>query len=507
MKNLIIFFLFLNCLYNYSQTVGIGEVTSIESKAKKIQENKNNIKKHQNELPELEKVRKDKIAKLNDEIAALIKERDDLIADMKVGARCSECGTWKSEFEKRGVNFQQHLGEVQGYAVPATTSELEVTRKNYSEKIAIKKVQIKNLEKGDDVQKKMMDIAKLEDNNLKLCEEIRKHSSSYEQLVFNDAKAKHKVWIDNLLSTAVNFLISSDKISIYQSKYFKADQDFIREKDELADKIKVENENKQKLIDEEIKKKLEIIDQMTDDMDERIAVYEKQLYELNEQLEILDRELKSLENQQKEEKLNDRIKIEKQIDVINESVTSLETETDKNIQILKDEISSKEQEILILKTGLSSKQNAEIQKLKLVYENKKSEIKKMELAATADLETFKSTFSNKEDEYTKSNNKFTSIIQDEQSRIIASVQNVDCLVRTEANGKVVSNWSSSLSCVKSLLTSAKPYSTNIFNAYCKDQNLASYMSAYKSFVRDLSPDDIEVVKSDSNADWFEKMVN
>jgi len=192
---------------------------------------------------------------------------------MKVGARCSECGTWKSEFEKKGIDFQKHLGDVKGFAVPANTSELETVRKSYSEKIAIKRVQIKNIEKGGDVQKKMMEIAKLEENNLKLCEEIRKHSSHYEQLVLNDAKARHKVWTDDLLSTAVNFLISSDKISIYQFKYKKADKDYIKEKDQLANTIRIENENKQNQIIEEINKKITMITKVTQVMNEKIAVY------------------------------------------------------------------------------------------------------------------------------------------------------------------------------------------------------------------------------------------
>ena len=228
---------------------------------------------------------------------------------------------------------------------------------------------------------------------------------------------------------------------------------------------------------------------------------------MNEQLAVIDKELKNLESQQKEEKLNDRIKIEKQIDTTNESIVSLKTETDKTVKNLKSEISSKEQEIWMLKSGLSAQQDAEIQKLKLVYDNKKSEIKKTETVATADLESFKTTFYNKEKEYTNSNNTLTSVIRTEQSRIIIAVQNIDCPVRTEVEGKVVLNWKNNLSCVKSLLTSAKPYSTNIFNAYCKDQNLESYLSTYKSYLKNLSTEDIDVVKNNSNADWFEKMIN
>ncbi|MBG7612153.1 hypothetical protein IU405_07820, partial [Polaribacter sp. BAL334] len=112
-------------LNTFAQTIGIGDVTSIESKALTYESYKAKITQYKDELISLEAQWRNKIQKLKEELALLYKERDNLIADMKVGARCSQCGGWKSDFEKKGESFEKHLGEVKGYAIPATTEELE----------------------------------------------------------------------------------------------------------------------------------------------------------------------------------------------------------------------------------------------------------------------------------------------------------------------------------------------------------------------------------------------
>ena len=157
----------------FAQTAGIGEVVAIEYKAKRIEDNNASIRRYKAEIADGETLWHAKIEKLQGELAALYKEQTDLINDMKVGAKCSLCGKYKSQFEKEGVDFQKHLGEVKGYAVPATTEELEATRKRFTEKIAYKKVQIKNAEAGDAAvstkQNKITDLAK---ENSSLCTEI-----------------------------------------------------------------------------------------------------------------------------------------------------------------------------------------------------------------------------------------------------------------------------------------------------------------------------------------------
>src|SRR5689334_19843867 len=95
--------------YLFSQTAGIGEVNAVESKAQLIEKNKNTIAQYTAELGPLQDSLNNKIQRLKDELAALIKERDNIIADMKVGAKCSQCGKYKSQFEKEGKSFEQHL--------------------------------------------------------------------------------------------------------------------------------------------------------------------------------------------------------------------------------------------------------------------------------------------------------------------------------------------------------------------------------------------------------------
>ncbi|HEX8576295.1 MAG TPA: hypothetical protein VF677_08380, partial [Flavobacterium sp.] len=194
MKNLLYIYLVIGIftsLNSSAQTSGIGHITSIELKVATYESNQAKIVQNKAELANLEILWKNKIQKLKDELSAFYKERDNLIADMKVGAKCSQCGKYKSEFEKEGKSFQQHLGEVKGYAIPATTTELETTRKTFAEKIAIRKVQIQNLEKGDNaLNKKQSDINTLENENEKLCKEITQYSKNYETTVLAEAKAK-----------------------------------------------------------------------------------------------------------------------------------------------------------------------------------------------------------------------------------------------------------------------------------------------------------------------------
>jgi len=230
------------CLNSYSQTAGINNVLSIEAKVSAYDNNKIKIAQAKTDLIEIESLWRGKIQKLKDGLAALYKERDDLIADMKVGARCSQCKGWKSEFEKKGINFQQHLGEVKGYAVPATTAELEATRQQFSERIAYKKVQIQNLEKGDnEVLKKQAEINNLENANNTICKEITALSKNHETTVFEEAKSKHTIWTNSLMAYVIKTLIADDIITIYKDRINRYQAKLQEEIITTKERIKKEN--------------------------------------------------------------------------------------------------------------------------------------------------------------------------------------------------------------------------------------------------------------------------
>lgn len=498
-------FLYLN-FYFYFQTAGISEVLSVESKSSRIESNKTTIAQYKNDLIELEAAWRNKLQKLKDELAALYKDRDNLIADMKIGAKCSQCGKYKSVFEKEGKNFEQHLGEVKGFAVPATTAELEATRKAFSDKIAYKKVQIQNLEKGDNVViKKQNDINNLEKANETLCKEITAHSKSYETKVFSEAKAKHDNWISDLMGYATNILIADDKITIYKARSLHYQNQFQEEIEKIKTRIKKENSDEQKSRTGRIVINAEQIKALQTEQGNYIAPVKIKLKELKQQKEQADADLnyrpitdsiKAILTANQKQLIEEISSTEKNIRNYNASVQSKISSIEKEINKLKDEIFQ-------LNANLPRQQAQEIAKRKILYDERIAESNKLAATATTELANARKAYSEKASYWKKENDRYVNQVISESDRMVVAGKKISCAVWNEARFKVIGNWNQVFPCVNALTTMAKPYGTNVFNAYCPGKSSSTYMASYKSFLLGLSNEDKEAVKGNSNANWFE----
>lgn len=508
-KQLFIAFIFiLLSSIVFAQTVGIGEVTSIEAKAKSYESNTKKIEQYKLELPDLEVLWKKKLQKLKDELAALYKERDDLIADMKVGAKCSQCGKYKSEFEKEGKNFEQHLGEVKGYAIPATTTELETTRKVFTEKIAIKKVQINNLEKGDnEIVKKQNDIKKLELENEKLCKEITTHSKNHETKVVSEAKSKHENWAKDLMIFATNILIADDKITIYKAQITRYEQEFLKESEEIKEQVKKENLEEQNQKKTKIEMNEQKIEQIKIAQTNDLAPLENNLAQLIEQKDETERELKNsnLNDIEKVDLTNTLNQLLSKITSITENIDNYKTNVKNKIKALEEENTNLRSDIFQLVSNLTKQQMQEIEKIKPIYDQKKSEAKQAVTTATAELADSKKIYAEKTDFYKKQNQLYLDQVIAETDRITIAGKSINCPVWNDARFQVSANWNKVFPCVNAITTMAKPYSTNVFNSYCPEIPATTYMSNYKSFLNSLNNDDKDAVKGNSNANWFEKI--
>lgn len=388
MKNIaFIAFLVLHAVLS-AQTIGISEVTAVESKAALYEGNEEKINQIRNKIPELEKRWRDNIAKLRDELAALNKERDNLIADMKIGARCSQCGGWKSDFEKRGENFEKHLGEVKGYAIPATTAEIETTRKSFSEKTAIKKVQLQNLEKGDPAIIKQYDeIEKIKKNNIKLCEEITQHSKNYEKKLLEDAQSKHKIWLEDVLISGSKALIQSSSKKILLAKKGWLEKEFNEKKETELARIKENNaaqrdQNKQKIAENEL------------------------------------------------------------------LIAQLEAEQEKQgIQTIKEQNRALSVEITQLVADLTKNQIQKTKELQEEFNLKIASLKKLEAESEIMRKQFSDEFDAKLKQYKQKQDAFTKEITSENNRMLLAAKKINCSVWNETSGKVNLNWNKLIPCV------------------------------------------------------------
>jgi hypothetical protein len=506
LQSLLVFTLIsLNIL---GQTVGIGEVTSIESKVLSYQSNKIKIAQYKEELLSLEALWRDKIAKQKDELAAIYKERDDLIADMKVGAKCSQCSKYKSEFEKEGKSFEQHLGEVKGYAVPATTDELEATRKKFTEKIALKKVQIQNLEKGDNaVNKKQNEISNLETANEKLCNEITNHSKEYENKVFAEAKTKHDYWLSDLMSLASNILIADDKITIYKARLIRYDQEFKKESEVIRELVKKENSETQDKKNALIESNLQQIKEIEIARTNYLTPLESDLTELKKRKYDLEKELIRLvpsdsSTKQLTASLNNLIS---QINSLDKKIEDYNTNVKSIILSLENECGKLKDEVFQLSVDLPKQQDIEISKIKPIYDNKKLEANKSLTKATNELVDARNLYSQKAKFYKEQNQLYLELVVSENDRMVLGGQKINCPIWNEVRFQITTNWNQAFPCVNALTTMAKPYSSNVFNSYCPGKSVASHLSAYKSFLVSLDEDDINAVKENSNISWFEEI--
>ncbi|MDR6921880.1 MULTISPECIES: hypothetical protein [Chryseobacterium] len=460
-------------------------------------------------LPELEKQWKAKIQKLKDELLQLQKERDNLIADMKIGARCSQCNKWKSEFEKEGVDFQKHLGEVKGYAVPATTSELEEVRKRYSEKMAIIKVQIQKLEKSDNEYTKMLAMIKnLEDGNVKLCNEITKHSEYYEKKVTEDGKKYHEEWANNLMSYVCQMLIHQDKISIYNEQQILLAKKFSEESEKVKLQVK-EAIEKERL---GLLGKIVLNNQFMSDLENTKEIF---LTKINEEINVKKRQKSDVESELLKSGITDdtQSELKKKIENLAAEISEKETERNNYISEAEAKIENMRQqnfqfnnEILQLPIKMNKVQDEEIAKVKSVFDKEISDAKYKQEQAVTDLEKSRKEYNEKVKEYKAKNNILVEMVNSEVGRIVISSQKVSCAYRNDSYSIINMNWSNVFSCVSSVAKSAKPYSMNVFNPYCSERLKKSTIDAYKSFLSTLNENEFEIVRANSNHFWFQSLI-
>lgn len=486
---LLVFFIFFPFVFS-AQTIGVSEVIAVENKVSLYESNVDKINKLRNEIPEMEKQWKENIAKLSAEIAALNLERDNLIADMKVGARCSQCGGWKSDFEKKGENFEKHLGDVKGYAIPATTGEIETTRKSYSEKIAIKKVHLQNLEKGDkSILKQYDQIDKLIKDNEKLCDEITKHSKSYEQKLFDDAKSKHDFWLEDVLSSGSKAFVESSNKKLLKAKKNWLEQEFVEKNIVELKKIKDENQQNQDNKKQQIAENEIQISNLKAEQIQQMESFQTELDELFKRLKELEDEYLKETNEAIKDQLNETKEgLSKQVLSLKEKMVDYVSKSDQNIAVKSDQNSNLYTEITQLVGSLNREQ---IQKTKELNEElalKLEDLKKLESLSEINYKKYLEEYNEKLKEYKQKNDAFVREITLESNRMLLAARRTNCSVWNETSGKVTLNWNKKIPCVnKFAFPETIMIEEVIGNSSCSsDIFFKKGTSIYKSFYDGLS---------------------
>lgn len=180
------------------------------------------------------------------------------------------------------------------------------------------------------------------------------------------------------------------------------------------------------------------------------------------------------------------------------------TNTKNKITALEKEMQQLKKEVWNLTVNLFKLQDAEVAKIKPLYDRKKADTSLSISKSTADASTARSVYSSKTNEYRIKQQDYFNLIDKEMYRMVTASQKVSCGIYNEIRGKVSGNWNQVTGCVQNIAASAKPYGTNVFNSYCESTlSDGSMLSGYKSFLHGLSPEDEAAVKGGSNTNWFE----
>lgn len=492
----------------FAQTAGIGVVTDIESRSLLHEANQLKMIKLKGELPELLAIWRAKLQALKDEILALQKERDNIIADMKVGARCSECKRWKTELERQGINFTEHLGAVKGYAIPATTTELERVRKEFSDKLAYKKVQIQGLEKGDKlVLSKQEEIDNLQKNNKIHCTAITTQSNNYETKVLSEGKGKHDIWAEELLRYVSNILIADDRISIFKAKGLRCADDFLKESAKTKEKLKNDHTESQNNLGVKIDVAQQKINEAQVHQKNDLNPIEVKVSGLMQKKLGLEKDLNnvSIPDSGKVNLKTELNKTAAEIVLLEKEILEHKNNYRIKVQSLENEIKTLKAQLAQLNLNYPKLQLTEIAKVKSFFDQKKLEAAKSEAASITELANAKKVYLEKVNDYKQRNQVYLAMVVSECNRIVLAGQKIDCPVWKDVQFKVAGNWNELFSCVNALTKLTKPYSSNVFNTYCSGRKSGSDLPVYKSFLLGLSADDREAVRGNSNANWFESI--
>jgi hypothetical protein len=408
--------------------------------------------------------------------------------------------------EKKGENFEAHLKQVNGVPVPAGDEEIAAKRQEWREKVALKKVQIDNYKNKDDPSEaaKKNDIKKLQTLIDNICPDILTLSKTYDDKVFAEGKSKHNAWIVNLMDYASAILIADDKITIQKALLVKLEKQFEEEVQKTIEKVKEENTKEQNRCNALIAVN-----------EQKVALHQAELVAYTGEADQKIKEAllqkattdKALTNNNLVD--DARLDLLKQQKEISENISFLQKNSINNINILKGKISLLEEEnqklkeeVGLLIAGLYKKQQEEVAKIKILFDTKKNTVNQLIITGKTILASARKEYTEKANFYEKENTKYIDIIAKEAARILSVSQETGCTVWNETRGKVVTNWNKLFPCVNNITTLAKPYSSNVFNAYCSGTSSSAYLTSYKSFLSSINTDEKSAIKANSNADWF-----
>lgn len=482
----------------YCQTAGSGILASIESKA-------NIVDKNQDKISELDKtafgthaLETDKLMKLRRELAALIAEKEIVMAEYRQGRFCKGCDHTASELRKGGEPDPESHFAKNGGTYMAPQSKIDAKNAEWDQKIAQKAEELKLFEFAEnEFTRKRDDLEKqanvLRDQILNVRDEIVALSKRYKEVVVDEAKTKQSVWINDLMLLVAEKHYMEDQIDILNVNL--ADLS-VKEEFAIADsKSKIQKKNDQEI--QSIKDKIAQLYQQLNTTDE---AFQSKLQDLKNDLAKAYEKQRAIEDQLKNanglnsDDLNRLLQQKSMIDTNIESHLKQQTNLEQTHELKKtsmeSEIKQAQNQSWKLTSDLGKRQAEALANINQIYLLKRKVITDAITAKRALLEIKGDLLMQKKAAYRQRFLEYASLVDGERIRLInaCSKSGASCY-GIDTHGTIIGNWNKSLGCINEMESSKL-----IGVIFGCEQESPVYKQHYLSLVSGLSNDDMKALQ-------------
>lgn len=488
-------------------TVGAPYVAAIEAKCRQIEHNEDAIHSLRRvKIPEAERRWDQRIAELRAELAAIVKERDEVIADLLKGRFCSKCGRSKTELEKQGIGFEQHLGEVKGVPLPVSPEKLRAVREDYAKRIKTKSEQVAAAQKSraSELDALKQQVARLADACAELCAEIEQLNTLYGRNVLAMAQRQHLAWIDDLMRAVARMHVAEDVHAIAR-----------RRRSQIATWLRIEIDRQvdalRKQADAEMRRLREQMAIERKKMEELAAAHANARSVPDIARKDLMRALEQAERDLKKKDFSPEVKplLEARRDDLRRELREKEAilaALDRAYLAKRDAcvrgLAGLSAEIMNVSSRLFWAEVAVVRRLQneAAQRTATADVKVAEAARRAEAAT--SAFRALVRDIEKKAFALSEAVRVETMRIVAAVRDRSCPLRSETQFAVAGHWNRHSPCVRAH-TLPDSRATPAIRVNCT-AGWEAYTSVYRPHFGALGPDDIELIRQNTYYDWFDR---
>lgn len=506
-----LFFVLLFTFKGMSQSNGYSILTTIETKANKIEDNNQKVslynRQHHQSYVDEARV----LDSLKNELAWQKAENERIMEELKNGRFCNGCSQTASQLRNNGVtNVNDHFNK-NGGTRPPRQSEIDAKEAELERLTTAIEVQLEKFKTGNNRFSQLREALDNKMNNLRsnsdnLRSEIQSMSKQYKEVVVQEGKQLTSTYLNELMHILANKHFVENRIDIALVKLTDLAAEEVKAVEKSNHKIRSQVEDEKKKLSSEIILAKNRFAQLKD-------AFRLKMNEILSDLAIMERELSSLKSQLQStpaSKTNDIKALETQIQEtdskaasIRMQIKALQTEYEKHKLNSEAEIKKLSDDSWNLTINLSRIQQDAVNVVKQGFIVKRKALNDVKNARSTSLQEVGSELINRKSALRNKFMEYSRALDGERIRLINSCQKAGAsCYGFDTQGTVVSNWNIAEGCVGEI-DAAKNSKDPMYG--CTEE-YSVYKLAYASFMSGVSDSDMDALKRRNGQTQFDMIL-